>query len=131
MYSIFRGSELVGRSRLERPNYLIGDVQGVFEPAGAFRRLRDRINARSEAITAELEREMGTGDLSRESVDDFRELALLSGRGKWPDLEVVSPDGRALNARVDGFVETSAGRWMIGVTVNDAEYWHRAAEGTL
>jgi hypothetical protein len=132
VYSIYRGGEIIGRTRLERPGLVIGDAQGLFEPAAAFRGLRDRHAARSSVIAAELEERVRTGEVPADLVRHFRDVSLLFDRnGTWPDLEVVSPDGRKLNARVDGFAETSPNHWVIGVTVNDAEYWRRAAEGTL
>lgn len=132
MYSIYRDRDLIGRSRLERAGYLFGDAQGVFEPTLAFRALQDRASARSSAVAAELETAGRENRMDDDMIQGMIEMALLFDRdGTWPDLEVVSPDGRKLNARVDGFAETSPGRWRIGVTINDAEYWHRAAEGTL
>jgi hypothetical protein len=93
------------------------------------------LTAIAAAVDARLELEVSEGHIPPDLVDDFREMALLYGDSSqsdvWNDLDVVTADGRMLNARVDGFARTESGHWLTSVTVNDAQFWRRAANGTL
>jgi hypothetical protein len=134
MYRIVRGSVVVGQTRLEKPDILIGHAQGAFFPAADFEPLRDRVAAIRAAIEAELAAEVQSGNIPADWANDFRDMEVLGDgrhRAAWADLSVSDPAGRVVNARVDGFAESDEERWSIGVTINDATYWRRAADRTL
>jgi len=132
MYNILRGGRLIGYSRLETPCVLTGEARGVLETGPAFAEIRDRLAAQAAAVEAELAADPQTRG-PPDFANDFREMLLLAGAGTdgFRDLSVVAPDGRVLNARVNGFAEVAPGRWVVAVAVNDGEFWRRAAAGTL
>lgn len=135
MYTIRHGTATIGHTRLETPWELTGHAQGVFEPTPAFSMLHEQLNAIAGEVDAQLGVAVREGHISPDLVDDFREMALLHHDSiqsdVWIDIDVISATGRPVSARVDGFAETEPGRWVISVTVNDAAFWRRAAEGTL